>query len=161
MHVCIIYLCKFAYTQMLPCSDAPMTLPIKIMCTHACTWVYMSAWKCVCVDFISCLIKLWRAESVGRPQTQYAVNRLLIEREIRGVEERTVEKRYEKEEEGGDERGIVNCQQSHSLTSCLTKRGRNPHHVTPVVAKLNLTGTLTFNSVKVSHLYKYFCHCTC
>lgn len=43
------------------------------------------------------MIKLWRAVSAGRPQTEYAVNRLLIEREIRGLEERTVEGRYERE----------------------------------------------------------------
>lgn len=61
----------------------------------------------MCMAFISGLIKLWRAVSVGRLQTEYAVNRLLIEREIRGVEERTVEERYEREEEEGDERGIV------------------------------------------------------
>lgn len=59
------------------------------------------------MEFISSLIKLWRAVSVGRPQTEYAVNRLLIEREIKGVEERTVEERYEREEEEGDEKGIV------------------------------------------------------
>lgn len=34
-----------------------------------------------CEKFISGLIKLRRAESVGRLQTEYAVNRLLIERD--------------------------------------------------------------------------------
>lgn len=43
------------------------------------------------------MIKLWRAVSVGRPQTEYAVNRLLIEREIRELEESTEGERYEKE----------------------------------------------------------------
>lgn len=51
----------------------------------------------VCVEFIGGLIKLCGAVSAGRPQTEYAVNRLLIEREIRGLEERTVEGRYERE----------------------------------------------------------------
>lgn len=74
-----------------------------MICVHAC----VSACKCVHVKFISSLIKLWRAVSVGRPQTEYAVNRLLIERKIRGVEERTAEERYERGEEEGDERGIV------------------------------------------------------
>lgn len=59
------------------------------------------------------MIKLWRAVSVGRPQTEYAVNRLLIEREIRELEESTEGERYEKEEEGGDERGIVMSAQPH------------------------------------------------
>lgn len=57
----------------------------------------------MCVDLIVSLIKLWRAVSVGRLQTKYAVDRLLIEKEIRGLEERTVEERYEREEQ--EERG--------------------------------------------------------
>lgn len=72
----------------------------------------------MCVEFIGGLIKLWRVVSVGRLQTEYAVNRLLIEREIRGVEERTVEERYEREEEEeGDERGIVMSAQPCSTSA--------------------------------------------
>lgn len=59
------------------------------------------------------LIKLWRAVSVGRPQTEYTVNRLLIEREIREVEESTEGERYENEEEEEEMRGIVMSAQPH------------------------------------------------
>lgn len=85
------------------------------------------------MEFISGLIKLWRAVSVGRLQTEYAVNRLLMEREIRGAGGRTVKERYEREEEGGDERGIVmsakphftskSDQTWHEAPQCHTCRG--------------------------------------
>lgn len=95
----------------------------KITCMHACA--YVSVCKCVCVEFISRLIKLWRAVSVGRQQTEYAVNRLLIEREIRELEESTEGERYEKEEEGGDERGIVMSAQPH-FNSLLDETWERP-----------------------------------
>lgn len=76
----------------------------------------------LCVDLIVGLIKLWRAVSVGRLQTKYAVDRLLIEREIRRLEERTVEERYEREEqEERGEGGIVMSAGPH-FTSALGQR---------------------------------------
>lgn len=51
-------------------------------------------------------------------QGEYAVNRLLIEREIKGVEERTAEERFEREqEEKRDERGIVMSAEPHLSNS--------------------------------------------
>lgn len=114
--------------------------------------------KCVCVEFISGLIKLWRAVSVGRPQTEYAVNRLLIEREIRGLEERTVEERYEREEEEGDERGIIMSAEPH-FHSVFDQRWEEPpppRHTCS--SKVELTGAL--RSVKIRRLRTCFCHCT-
>lgn len=65
------------------------------------------------MEFISGLIELWRAVSVSRLQTEHAVNRLLIEREIKGVAERTVEERYEKEAEEEYDRRIVMSAKPH------------------------------------------------
>lgn len=50
------------------------------------------------------MIKLWRAVSVGRLQTEYAVNRLLIERERERLEEwRRGHKRRDMEEKRKEE----------------------------------------------------------
>lgn len=90
--------------------------------------------------FIIGLIKLWRAISVGRLQTEYAVNRLLIEKEIRGLEERTVEERYEREEqEEGGERGIVMSAEPHFTPAFDQTLQDPPRHVTPVAVKLSET----------------------
>lgn len=81
----------------------------------------------LCVDLIIGLIKLWRAVSVGRLQTKYAVDRLLIEREIRGLEERTVEERYEREEqEERGEGGIVMSAEPHFTSPVLGQRWEEP-----------------------------------
>lgn len=84
------------------------------------------------------MIKLWRAVSVGRPQTEYAVNRLLIEREIRGLEERTVEERYEREEEEGDERGIVMSAEPH-FNSVFEETWEEPPPCHTCSSKVKLT----------------------
>lgn len=107
------------------------TLPNLSIKSHVCMCLYLK----VSVEFISGLIKLWRAVSVGRLQTEYAVNRLLIEREreIRGAEERTHEERYGREEEGGDERGIAMSAESHFTSESDQTRGDAPS-VTPVAA---------------------------
>lgn len=82
-------------------------MPIKAcVCVHVCLYANVS------VEFIGFLIKLLRAVSVGRPQTECTVNRLLIERErLKGC--RRGQWRYEKEGEGGDERGIVMSAEPH------------------------------------------------
>ncbi len=118
--------------------------PHNIVCMHVC--------QCVCLEFISGLIKLWRAVSVGRPQTEYAVNRLLIEREIRGLEERTVEERYEREEEEEeDERGILMSAEPH-FYSVLDQIWEEPPARHTCSNKVNLTGALTFRNMKVKHI---------
>lgn len=73
------------------------TLPNLSIKSHVCMCLYLK----VSVEFISGLIKLWRAVSVGRLQTEYAVNRLLIEREIRGA--RRGHKRRDMEEKRKEE----------------------------------------------------------
>lgn len=100
------------------------TLPNLSIKSHVCMCLYLK----VSVEFISGLIKLWRAVSVGRLQTEYAVNRLLIEREreIRGAEERIHEERYGREEEGGDERGIAMSAESHFTSESDQTRGDAP-----------------------------------
>lgn len=80
----------------------------------------------MCVQAVyQLLIKLWRAVSVGRPQTEYTVNRLLIEREIREVEESTEGARYGKEEEQ-EMRGIVMSAQPHFKPPLRQTRDRSP-----------------------------------
>lgn len=76
------------------------TLPNLSIKSHVCMCLYLK----VSVEFISGLIKLWRAVSVGRLQTEYAVNRLLIERERARLEEwRRGHKRRDMEEKRKEE----------------------------------------------------------
>lgn len=76
------------------------TLPNLSIKSHVCMCLYLK----VSVEFISGLIKLWRAVSVGRLQTEYAVNRLLIERERERLEEwRRGHKRRDMEEKRKEE----------------------------------------------------------
>ena len=106
----------------------------------------------MCVEFIGGLIKLWRVVSVGRLHTEYAVNRLLIEGErLERVEERTVEERYEREEKGGDERGIIMLAEPHFTSETDQTWEKGPPSLT---CRGTATGALT------GEFIHDFCCCT-